>query len=238
MRSVLPSWPPAFRRAAGSASESHSDAAGARAAPEDLQLEQALEQQALEEQALEQAFEQLDQRCHRGCQVNPRRHKEGWGDHCASASGLWRQNDTGSSIRMSGPLQDRQRSREYRWVSFTYRYTLMTLLRRGTKLTSTEQRDLRSCTTVVLRRPPRQNDAPPRAIAPKDWPPMALLGRAARLLPSQCPPGARCLRVACALSPRFRRGNGMMVPVLRRPESPCCQWHHRETCGLANGARA
>ena len=60
MRSVLPSWPPAFRRAAGSASESHSDAAGARAAPEDLQLEQALEQQALEEQALEQAFEQLD----------------------------------------------------------------------------------------------------------------------------------------------------------------------------------
>ena len=127
---------------------------------------------------------------------------------------------------------------EYRWVSFTYRYTLMTLLRRGTKLTSTEQRDLRSCTTVVLRRPPRQNDAPPRAIAPKDWPPMALLGRAAHLLPSQCPPGARCLRVACALSPRFRRGNGMMVPVLRRPESPCCQWHHRETCGLANGARA
>ena len=108
--------PPAFRcmairRAAGSASESHSDAAGARAAPEDLQLEQALEQQALEEQALEQAFEQLDQRCHRGCQVNPRRHKEGWGHHCASASGLWRQNDTGSSIRMSGPLQDRQRSR-------------------------------------------------------------------------------------------------------------------------------
>ena len=52
-------------------------------------------------------------------------------------------------------------------MSFTYRYTLMTLWRRGTKLTSTEQRDLRSCTTVVLRRPPRQNDALYQAVLRK-----------------------------------------------------------------------